>query len=713
MEPIAIIGIGCRFADITGPEAFFELLKNGVDATREAPEDRWNLRSFYDPDRRIPGKLATPRGGFLSNIDGFDARFFGISPREAACMDPQQRLLLEVTWEAMEDAGLVPERLAGSDVGVFVGGFTLDYKAIQLGYLNRDLIDTHTATGAMMTMLSNRISYTFDFRGPSMSIDTACSSSLVAVHLACASLHNRECSIALAGGVNVMIIPEYGVAESKGGFLAPDGRSKPFSAAANGYGRAEGAGVVVLKPLSAAISDGDPIYAAIRGSAVNQDGHTNGITVPSGEAQQRLILEACHRAGVEPGWIQYVEAHGTGTPVGDPIEIRALATAYGAGRSDRNRCIVGSMKGNIGHAEAGAGVAGLIKAAMCIKNREIPPNLHFDEPNPKIPFDELPLRVPKVLEKWPRCYGPAFAGVNSFGFGGTNAHVVIEEAPCARADDVPNDRPGSPLLFPISARSPEALDAAAHLMRDYARSSAARGIIAILQTLHKHGQPVGSGTLHYFFRKRGDNVSAPTIGRKLRDLEGRGLVTKVSVGGRVLTLAGRKLLHRLEQESSLESSGDQLLRALKRGGRKDIIDQLSARRVIESETTALAASHATAQQIHTLEELIARGYEQVEHGETGIEADTDFHDTVAHASGNNILAALVVMLRSQVWLSHLVAAMRAKVGGRLVVDHEEIVNAIKAHKSDQARKAMQHHLDKLISDVDRYWEQVFPSQDPH
>ena len=475
MEPIAIVGIGCRFADATNPQAFFELLKNGVDATREAPEDRWNLRSFYDPDRRIPGKLSTFRGGFLPQIDGFDAHFFGISPREAAYMDPQQRLMLEVSWEAMEDAGLVPERLAGGDVGVFVGAFTLDYKTLQLSYWNRDLIDSHTATGIMMTMVSNRISYLFDFRGPSMSIDTACSSSLVAVHLACGSLRSGECSIALAGGVNVMVTPEHTIAESKGGFLAPDGRSKPFSAAANGYGRAEGAGVVVLKPLSAAISDGDPIYAVIRGSAVNQDGHTNGITVPSGEAQERLIHEACRRSGVEPGQIQYVEAHGTGTPVGDPIEAGALAAALGVGRPKDNRCIVGSVKGNIGHTEAGAGVAGLIKAAMCIKNRQIPPNLHFDEPNPKIPFDQLPLRIPTTLEKWPECTGPALAGINSFGFGGTNAHMIIEQAPCGVESEPPADEPGSRLVFPISARSPEALNAAARLMRDYARTAAEQG----------------------------------------------------------------------------------------------------------------------------------------------------------------------------------------------------------------------------------------------
>jgi acyl transferase domain-containing protein len=477
MEPIAIIGIGCRFADATDPETFFELLKQGVDATREVPEDRWNLRSFYDPDRRIPGKLSTLRGGFLPGIDGFDAHFFGISPREAAYMDPQQRLMLEVSWEAMEDAGLVPQVLAGTDVGVFVGAFTLDYKAIQLGRLNRHLIDAHTATGAMMTMVSNRISYVFDFRGPSMSIDTACSSSLVAVHLACQSIRSGECSIALAGGVNVMVTPEYTIAESKGGFLASDGRSKPFSASANGYGRAEGAGVVVLKPLSGALADGDPIYAVIRGSAVNQDGHTNGITVPSGDAQQRLVQEACRRAGVSPGQIQYVEAHGTGTPVGDPIEVGALAAALGKDRPVGNRCIIGSVKGNIGHVEAGAGVAGLIKAAMCIKNRTIPPNLHFENPNPKIPFDELPVRVPTVVESWPETGGKALAGVNSFGFGGTNAHVVLEEAPRAAAEP-PNtaDEPGKAVVFPISARSPEALDAMARRIRDFGRDASGNGI---------------------------------------------------------------------------------------------------------------------------------------------------------------------------------------------------------------------------------------------
>ena len=475
MEPIAIIGIGCRFADATNPQAFFELLKNGVDATREAPEDRWNLRSFYDPDRRIPGKLSTFRGGFLPQIDGFDAHFFGISPREAAYMDPQQRLMLEVSWEAMEDAGLVPERLAGGDVGVFVGAFTLDYKTLQLSYWNRDLIDSHTATGIMMTMVSNRISYLFDFRGPSMSIDTACSSSLVAVHLACGSLRSGECSIALAGGVNVMVTPEHTIAESKGGFLAPDGRSKPFSAAANGYGRAEGAGVVVLKPLSAAISDGDPIYAVIRGSAVNQDGHTNGITVPSGEAQEKLIHEACRRSGVEPGQ--------------SPVR-RGARHRNSGGRSDRGRRACGCAWGwtpqgqplhcrlrkrkHRAHRSRGWS-GGTHQSGHVYQESRDSAEPAFRRTQPEDTVRQLPLRIPTTLEKWPECNGPALAGINSFGFGGTNAHMIIEQAPCGVETEPPADEPGSAIVFPISARSPEALNAAARLMRDYARTAAEQG----------------------------------------------------------------------------------------------------------------------------------------------------------------------------------------------------------------------------------------------
>jgi acyl transferase domain-containing protein len=469
-EPIAIIGIGCRFpGGVSSPQTFWNLLSQGIDATSDVPADRWDIRTFYDPDPTRPGKLKAYHGGFLDRIDHFDAPFFGVSPREAACLDPQQRLLLEVAWEAMEDAGIAPERLTGSPTGVFVGAFTLDYKVIQFSAGNRELIDANTAAGSMMTMVSNRLSYVFDLRGPSMSIDTACSSSLVATHLACQSLWRGECTLALAGGVNVMTTPEYTIAESKGGFLAPDGRCKAFDARANGYARGEGAGIVVLKPLSQAVADGDRIYALIRGTAVNQDGRTNGITVPNGEAQKALMRAAYRHAGVTPGQVQYVEAHGTGTPVGDPIEANAIGTVLAEGRSAGNRCVIGSVKTNIGHLEAGAGVAGLIKTALCLKHRAIPPHLHLETPNPNIPFDELRLHIPRTLEPWPEHEGPALASVNSFGFGGTNAHVVLAEAPQPIAD-VPTAlgerAPGRVALLPLSARSPEALQALAEAYRE-------------------------------------------------------------------------------------------------------------------------------------------------------------------------------------------------------------------------------------------------------
>jgi acyl transferase domain-containing protein/aryl carrier-like protein len=470
-EPLAIIGIGCHFpGGAISPQAFWEFLCSGKDATREIPASRWDVRKFYDPDVKKSGKMNVCRGGYLENIDRFDAQFFGISPREAMWLDPQQRFLLQVAWEALEDAGQVADHLVGSDTGVFIGGFTLDYQLIQnFGVFSRYELQTHSATGMMMTMLANRISYIFGFHGPSMAVDTACSGSLVAVHLACQSIWNGECSLALAGGVNVMIAPTMTIAESKGGFLSPDGRCKAFDASANGYARGEGAGIVVIKPLARAQADGDPIYALIRGTAVTQDGHTNGITVPNNSAQEAAMRQAYRRAGISPEQIQYVEAHGTGTPVGDPIEARAIGAVLSAGRPANERCIIGSVKTNIGHLEAAAGVAGLIKTALALKHRQIPPHLHFQNPNPDIPFDELRLHVPTTLEAWPAVDGPALAGVNSFGFGGTNAHVVLQEAPpspspVARTGDTEERRS---YLLPLSARSAEALQDLARSYRDF------------------------------------------------------------------------------------------------------------------------------------------------------------------------------------------------------------------------------------------------------
>ena len=468
-EPLAIIGIGCHFpGGATSPQAFWDLLCTGIDATREIPSDRWDVRKFYDPDTKKSGKMNTFRGGYLERLDQFDAQFFGISPREAMWLDPQQRLLLQVTWEALEDAGLVADRLAGSDTGVYIGGFTLDYQLMQnFGVYSRYELQTHSATGMMMTMLANRISYVFGFHGPSLAVDTACSGSLVAVHLACQSIWNGECSLAIAGGANAMIAPTMTIAESKGGFLSPDGRCKTFDSSANGYARGEGAGVVIIKPLSRAQADGDPIYALIRGTAVTQDGHTNGITVPNPAAQETAMRLAYQRAGILPHHVQYVEAHGTGTPVGDPLEARAIGTVVSADRPEGEQCIVGSVKTNIGHLEAAAGVAGLTKTALALKHRQIPPHLHFHNPSPDIPFDQLQLRVPTTLEAWPTTDGPALAGVNSFGFGGTNAHVVLQEAPPVSVSEAQAEDTERLYLLPLSARSAEALRASAESYRAF------------------------------------------------------------------------------------------------------------------------------------------------------------------------------------------------------------------------------------------------------
>lgn len=466
-EPLAIVGIGCRLpGDVTSADDYWDLLCSATDATRTVPETRWNAERFHDPGASKAGKMSTRRGGYLSEIDTFDAQFFGISPREANLLDPQQRLLLHTTWEALEDGGLPADELAGTEVGVFIGGFTLDYQLLQnQGRTSRFRFKTHSATGMMMTMLANRVSFAFDFRGPSMAIDTACSSSLVAVHLAAQSIWNGECALALAGGVNVIVGPNTAIAESKSGFLSPDGRCKAFDESADGYARAEGGAVVVIKPVSQALRDGDRIYAQILGSAVTQDGHTDGITVPSEDAQKSAIVEALRKAGVSATEVGYVEAHGTGTPVGDPIEVRALAGALAADRPATTPLLIGSVKTNIGHLEAGAGVAGLIKAALVLKHGHIPAHLNLENPSSRIPFAELNVDVPRTGRPFPGV-GRRIAGVNSFGFGGTNAHVVLAEPPA------PAEGPRSPsepslALLPISARSEEALVAVAQQLVEH------------------------------------------------------------------------------------------------------------------------------------------------------------------------------------------------------------------------------------------------------
>jgi amino acid adenylation domain-containing protein/non-ribosomal peptide synthase protein (TIGR01720 family) len=479
-EPIAIIGIGCRLpGGVNDPESYWKLLHDGVDAITEIPKDRWDPSVFYDPEPGKAGKTNARWGGFLSEIDQFDSHFFGISPREAARMDPQQRLLLEVAWEALEDAGLALEGIAESKTSVYVGISSYDYQNLQASG-DRDKIDVYTNTGGALSIAANRISYCFNFKGPSMAVDTACSSALVAVHLACQSMWYDDCTMALAGGVNVLISPDGYIGFSRLSMLSPDGRCKAFDARANGFVRSEGAGMVVLKPLSRALADKDRIYALIRATGVNQDGRTPGMTVPSQESQAALLRDTCRLARITPGAIQYVEAHGTGTLVGDPIEARALGAELSIGRPRGGSCIIGSVKSNIGHLESASGIAGLIKVALALKQRQIPANLHFDQPNPEIPFEALRLRVPRTLEPWPPSDGPALAGINSFGFGGTNAHAILQGVPLEddkvtgwQGDKVTEE--GSPLLssvtlspchpvtlspchlLPLSARSAEAL----------------------------------------------------------------------------------------------------------------------------------------------------------------------------------------------------------------------------------------------------------------
>jgi acyl transferase domain-containing protein/aryl carrier-like protein len=466
IEPVAIIGIGCRLpGGVQHPDDLWTLLANGVDAIGEVPADRWLLSSMYHPDVSKPGRINSRYGGFLDHIDRFDAQFFGISPREAAPADPQQRLLLELAYHAIEDAGLTLSFLSGRQAGVFVGIASFDYGSLQFN--DRATIDAYTNLGGALCIAANRISYFFNLLGPSVAIDTACSSSLVATHFACESIWKGESELAFAGGVNVILRPELSIGFSKASMLAPDGRCKSFDARANGYVRGEGAGVVILKPLSRAVADGDRIYALIRATAVNQDGRTEGISVPNRLSQEANLRSALTLAGIAAESVQYVEAHGTGTPVGDPIEAAALGAVYGQARKPDERCVIGSIKSNVGHLEAGAGIIGLIKTALCLHHRQIPPSLHFETPNPQIRFDDLRLRVAQRLEPWPESNGhPPRAGVNSFGFGGTNGHAILEAAPEFNGNAAPSPHPTEDdraWMLPLSARSASALSDLARL----------------------------------------------------------------------------------------------------------------------------------------------------------------------------------------------------------------------------------------------------------
>ncbi|HEY3059182.1 MAG TPA: type I polyketide synthase, partial [Chloroflexota bacterium] len=489
VESIAVVGIGCRLpGGVHSPDSFWKMLSGGTDAITEVPGDRWSVDEYFDPDPDAPGKMYTRWGSFLEEVDRFDAQFFGISPREAVSMDPQQRLLLEVSWEALEHAGQVPPQLAGTRTGVFVGVMTHDYAQLQMNAHDTTEADVYSGTGTEPSFVSGRLSYLLGFQGPSMVVTTACSSSLVAIHLACQSLRAGESNLALAGGVGLILSPEATIYSCRIRAMAADGRCKTFDAAADGYVRGEGCGVVVLKRLSEAARDGDRILALIRGSATNHDGRSGGLTVPNAAAQEAVIRTALAQADAAPRQIGYVEAHGTGTPLGDPIELRALGSVLCQERSAERPLMVGSVKTNLGHLEGAAGVTGLIKTVLMLQHGQIPPHLHFSQPSPYIEWDKLAVEIPTELRAWPVDDGQRrLAGVSSFGLSGTNAHVILEEAPPAVAELVappdldaappatselvapshanaagdavgaPLRADAAPLVLPLSARSPVAL----------------------------------------------------------------------------------------------------------------------------------------------------------------------------------------------------------------------------------------------------------------
>jgi acyl transferase domain-containing protein/acyl carrier protein len=516
-ERIAIIGIGCRFpGGINNAEAFWKLLEEGRDAVSEVPADRWNVERFYDSETGLAGKSIAKRGGFIDGLDQFDPQFFGISPREASHIDPQQRLLLETAWEAMEDAGLVLDLEKGTDLGVFVGVSHNDYQIIQGTPWDSTGITAHSPTGTAHSIAANRISYCFNLRGPSVAMDTACSSALTALHAACEHIWAGRGDAALAGGVTVMVSPGGFIGFSQASMLSPDGKCKAFDASANGFVRGEGAGMVVLKRLSKALADGDPIQGVILGTALNQDGHTNGISLPSPEAQARLVRDACKYAGIKPKQIGFVEAHGTGTAVGDPIEAQALAEALCADRSARAPLVIGSVKTNLGHLETAAGVAGLVKAMLVLKHGKIPANLHFEKANPNIDFKALKMRVNTELEPFPKTKGERMAGVNSFGFGGSNAHVILAEPPAHHQHEHENFAHAErawPLV--LSARSEDSLRAtAARLSAWLEEKSRANGSSPVLPDLT---YTLGARRNHHQYRL---TLVAQSMDEAIRELKG-------------------------------------------------------------------------------------------------------------------------------------------------------------------------------------------------
>ncbi|MEM9970005.1 MAG: polyketide synthase, partial [Pseudomonadota bacterium] len=460
------------------PDAFWELLRNGVDAITEVPSDRWDLKSFYDPDPDAPGKMTTRYGGFLDQVDHFEPQFFGIPVREAVNMDPQQRLLLEVSWEALEQAGQAPETLQNSLTGVFVAISTDDYTRRITE--NEAQVDAYYGTGNAHSVAAGRLSYTLGLKGPSLAIDAACSSALVAVHTACQSLRQGDCNMALAGGVNVILAPQNSVALSKARMLSPDGRCKTFDAKADGYVRGEGCGVVVLRRLSDAIADNDNILALIEGSALNHNGRSSSLVAHSGPSQQAVMEQALQASGLQPADLDYLEVNGTGSALIEPIEIGAVGTVFGQDER-QSPLVVGSVKTNVGHLEGAAGIASLLKVVLSLQHKEIPPHLHFEEPNPHIPWNTLPLKVPTASMPWQRSDRRRIAGINTFGFSGANAHLIVSEAPAVEAESekqpAVSDRPCH--LLTLSAKTEAALRQQVERMQAYLTNHAGASLADI------------------------------------------------------------------------------------------------------------------------------------------------------------------------------------------------------------------------------------------
>ncbi len=481
-EPVAVVGIGCRFpGDVDGPESFWDFLVAGRNAISTVPADRWDAEAFYHPDPLTPGRMTTKWGGFVPDVAGFDAEFFGITPREAAAMDPQQRMLLEVAWEALEHAGIPPDSLGGTRTAVMMGVYFNEYQSMLAA--SPQNVDAYSGTGNAHSITVGRISYLLGLRGPAVAVDTACSSSLVAVHLACQSLRLRETDLALAGGVSITLRPETQIAISAWGLLSPQGRCAAFDAAADGFVRGEGAGVVVLKRLTDAVRDGDQVLAVVRGSAVNQDGRSNGVTAPNTAAQCDVIADALRSGDVAPDSVNYVEAHGTGTVLGDPIEFEALAATYGHGG---DACALGAVKTNIGHLEAAAGIAGFIKATLAVQRATIPPNLHFSQWNPAIDAASTRFFVPTQNSPWPTAEGPRRAAVSSFGLGGTNAHVIIEQgSELAPVSEGGEDTGVSTLV--VTGKTAQRMAATAQVLADWMEGPGAEVTVAdVAHTVNHH-----------------------------------------------------------------------------------------------------------------------------------------------------------------------------------------------------------------------------------